>query len=83
VPSIAPPILASRGAALAGFGVDFTAMFRRSAVFVDKILKGADPGDIPIEQPTRFKTVINLKTAKALGATIPEAFLVRADEVIE
>ena len=83
VPSIAAPILASRGAALAGYGVDFTAMFRRSAVFVDKILKGANPADIPIEQPTQFKTVINLKTAKALGVEVPPAVLLRADEVNE
>jgi putative ABC transport system substrate-binding protein len=83
VPSIAAPILASRGAALVGFGVDFTAMFRRSAVFVDKILKGANPADIPIEQPTKLKTVVNLKTAKALGVEIPLAVLLRADEVIE
>jgi putative tryptophan/tyrosine transport system substrate-binding protein len=83
VPSIAPPILASRGAAMVGYGVDFTAMFRRSAVFVDKILKGANPADIPIEQPTRFKTVVNLKAAKALGVEIPPTVLLRADEVIE
>jgi putative ABC transport system substrate-binding protein len=83
VPSIAAPILASRGAALVGYGVDFTAMFRRSAIFVDKILKGANPADIPIEQPTKLKTVVNLKTAKALGVEIPPAVLLRADEVIE
>lgn len=83
VPSIAAPILASRGATLVGYGVDFTAMFHRSTVFVDKILKGANPADIPIEQPTKFKTVINLKTAKALGVEIPPAVLLRADEVIE
>jgi putative ABC transport system substrate-binding protein len=83
VPSIAAPILASRGAALVGYGVDFTAMFRRSAIFVDKILKGANPADIPIEQATKFKTVVNLKTAKALGVEIPAAVLLRADEVIE
>lgn len=83
VPSIAAPIIASRGAALVGYGVDFTAMFRRAAVFVDRILKGANPADIPIEQPTQFKTVINLKTAKALGVEIPPAVLLRADEVIE
>src|SRR3954465_509322 len=83
VPSIAAPILASRGAVMVGYGVDFTAMFRRSAVFVDKILKGANPADIPIEQPTKLKTVVNLKTAKTLGVEIPPAVLLRADEVIE
>jgi putative ABC transport system substrate-binding protein len=58
-------------------------MFRRSAVFVNKILKGENPADIPIEQPTALKTVINLKTAKSLGFEIPPAVLLRADEVIE
>jgi len=83
VPSIAAPIVASRGAALVGYGMDFTAMFRRATVFVDKILKGADPADMPIEQPTQFKTVVNLKIAKALGIEIAQSLLVRADEVIE
>jgi putative tryptophan/tyrosine transport system substrate-binding protein len=70
-------------AGLMSYGPNFPDLFRRAADFVDKILRGAKPADIPVEQPTRFDLVVNLITAKALGLTIPPMILARADEVIE
>ena len=65
------------------YGPNFLDLYRRAADFVDKILRGAKPADIPVEQPTKYDLVVNLKTAKALGLTIPQTLLLRADEVIE
>jgi putative ABC transport system substrate-binding protein len=83
LPSMAQRRLYVDAGVLLCYGPNYSAMHRRAAVFVDKILKGARPADLPVEQPTTFELVVNLKTAKALGLTIPPSILARADEVIE
>ena len=82
IPSVGYPAFAEAGG-LIGYGVNIPEMYRRAAYFVDRILKGAKPSNLPVDRPTRFEMVINMKTAKALGIKIPNSILVRADRVIE
>jgi putative ABC transport system substrate-binding protein len=83
LPSISLLRIFAQGGGLISYGPDFPALARRGAHYVDRILKGAKPAELPIEQPTKFLLVINLKTAKSLGIEIPASLLARADEVIE
>jgi putative ABC transport system substrate-binding protein len=83
LPGVAPYRRFPDTGGLLSYGASVSAIRRRQAYFVDKILKGAKPADLPVERPTKFELVVNLKTAKALGLTIPQTILIRADEVIE
>ena len=83
LPSMAADRDYAEAGCLASYGTSLADLYRRAATYVDKILKGAKPGDLPVEQPTRFELVINLKTAKAMGITVPQSLLARADNVIQ
>jgi len=83
IPAISYALLFAKSGGLVSYGVELTGLFRQAAAYIDRILKGAKPADLPIQLPTRLTLVINLKTAKALGLTVPLPLLGRADEVIE
>jgi putative ABC transport system substrate-binding protein len=83
LPAVYPYREAAEAGGLIGYGANVPAIWRRFGLYVDRIFKGAKPGDLPVEQPTKYELLINLKTAKALGLTIPQSLLMRADEVIE
>ena len=83
VPAVYDQPVYPREGGLLSYGVDQVDIFRRAATYVDRILRGAKPGDLPVQFPTKYEMVVNLKTAKALGLTVPQSILLRADEVIE
>jgi putative tryptophan/tyrosine transport system substrate-binding protein len=83
VPAIYPRAVFAESGGLIAYGADLTEQFRQAAGYIDRILKGANPGDLPIQQPTKFELAVNIKTAKALGLNIPQSMLLLADEVIE
>jgi putative tryptophan/tyrosine transport system substrate-binding protein len=83
LPAISGPREFTEAGGLMAYGPDYPDLFRRAAVYVDKILKGARPAELPVEQPTQFEFVLNLKTAKAIGLAVPQTLLLRADQVIE
>ena len=83
VPAVYSLSAFARDGGLLSYGPDFVDNWRRSAAYVDRILRGAKPADLPVQLPTKFEMAVNLKTAKALGITVPQSILLRADEVIE
>jgi putative ABC transport system substrate-binding protein len=83
VPAVYSASELARDGGLLSYGADVTDINRRAATYVDRILRGAKPGDLPVQFPTKFEMIVNLKTAKALGLTVPQSILLRADEVIE
>jgi len=83
LPTMYAALGAARAGALFSYSVDWEESFRRTAEYVDRVLRGERPGDLPVQEPTKFRLSVNLKTARAIGVTVPDAFVIRADEVIE